>query len=500
MIPPEREAIEARALGARVASGTLWTVGMRVSIRLIGIVSVVILARVLVPEDFGIVAQAAMFYSFVELVTALGLEAALIQSRVAGRDHYDTVWTLNVMRGLLNAAVLALIAYPAAVFLREPRLDSVICFYAMASFVQGFANVGTVDFRKRFDFNRDFLFALWSKLAGFVVSIAVALVWRTYWAFVAGVLAGAATTVLASYLMSDYRPRFSLSMWRPLLHFSKWMLGHDLFNTLASRLDVLLLSRFSSVESVGVYSVSYEVAGTPTTEIAMPVARALMPGLSRVGEDREAFRSLYLSTLGLVLLAAVPAGIGVSALAGRITDVLLGASWATAVPLIQVLALFGVVRAVFPVSASAYLSFGRVDLLAKISLAGVLLNGIAVAAGVHLAGALGVAWGLLAASCCRLVLTLGVQMRVGMLDATALLRRCWKVLAAGTGMGAALSAWQLPAASALAPAAALLVLEILLGAAVFGAIIVALWPLTPGVHGPERALLDYLKTRLARSA
>src|SRR5689334_2895823 len=119
MIPPQGGEIGARALGARVVRGAFWTVAMRTSVRLVGIVSVLILARLLVPEDFGIVAQAAMFYSFVELVTALGLESALIQNQAAGREHYDTVWTLNVLRGLLNGSVLALIAYPAAVFLRQ---------------------------------------------------------------------------------------------------------------------------------------------------------------------------------------------------------------------------------------------------------------------------------------------------------------------------------------------------------------------------------------------
>lgn len=499
MISPHRETDETRTLGSKIASGTFWTVAMRMSTRLIGVISIVILARVLVPADFGIVAQASMFYSFIELITALGLETALIQNQAAVRDHYDTVWTLNVMRGLVNAILLAAVAYPASIYLHEPRLHSVIYFYAMASLVQGFANVGTVDFRKGLDFNRDFLFALWSKLAGFVVSIGVALIWRNYWAFVAGVLSGTSTTVATSYLMSSYRPRFSLSMWRPLFHFSKWVLGAELFGAVSTKLDVFILSRFSSVESVGVYTASYEIAGTPSTEIAMPVARALMPGLSKVGNDPEKFRSLYLSTMGLVLLIAIPAGIGVSVLAAPITHVLLGDKWTDAVALIQILAIFGITRAVFAVSASAYISFGRVDLLAKVSLANLVINCIGITIGVYLGGTNGVALGVLAASFCQLTLTLLVQMRIGILDGIGLIGRSWRVVAAGIVMGTTLTLWHGGLAFTRYPTIVLLFIEVGLGAAVFCTVVALLWRLSPGVHAPERVLVEYISARLARA-
>ena len=362
------------SLGGQVASGTLWTVAMRMSIRMLGVVSVVILARLLVPDDFGIVAQAAMFYSFVELITAFGFESALIQNQTASTAHYNTVWTLNIIRGAANAIALGAIAYPASLFLNEPRLDEVIWFYALASFLKGFANVGTVDFRKHLDFNRDFQFELWIKVCSFVASIAVAVIWRTYWSFVAGVLVGIITTIAASYLMSPFRPRFSLTMWRPLLDFSKWILGAELVGAISTKLDVFLLSRFSTAGNVGIYTVAYEIAGTPSTEIAMPVARALMPGLSKLGNDPVQFRSLYLSTASLVLLVAIPAGVGVTTLAEQITIVALGEKWLAAIPLIEILALYGITRAVFAVSASAFMAFGRVDLLGKLSVSGTLLS------------------------------------------------------------------------------------------------------------------------------
>jgi O-antigen/teichoic acid export membrane protein len=246
---------------------------------------------------------------------------------------------------------------------------------------------------------------------------------------------------------------------------------------------------------VGVYTVSYEIAGTPSTEIAMPVARALMPGLSKVGSDPGKFRSLYLSTLGLVLLVAIPAGIGVSALAAPITSVLLGAKWMHAVPLVQILALFGITRAVFAVSSPAYISFGRVDLLAKLSLASVILNCIGVSTGFYFGGTIGVAWGVLAASTCQTILTLIVQMRVRILDLIGLVGSCWKVLTAGIVMGVTINMLPLDVTFAGYPPLLGLLCEVAVGAMLFCVTVAALWRLPPNQRGPERVLIGYLGAR-----
>jgi lipopolysaccharide exporter len=488
------------SLAGKVARGTIWTVGMRMGIRLIGMVSVIILARILVPADFGIVAQASMIYSFLELVTAFGFESALIQNQKATADDYNTVWTFNVVRGVVNAVVLAVVAYPAAQILREDRLTDVIYFYALASFLRGLANVGTVDFRKEFAFNRDFQFEMWSKVAGFVATISVAWIWQSYWAFVAGVMSTSVTILITSFLMSPFRPRLSLAMWRPLLQFSKWVFGAELLSAVATKLDVFVLSRFSSVANVGVYTVSYEVSMTSSTEIAMPVARALMAGLSRVGDNPEQFRALYLSTIGLVLLVSIPAGVGVSVLAQYVTEVLLGQRWMNAIPLIQVLALFGITRAVIAVSTSAFMSYGRVDLLGKISFVAVVLRVLGVSVGFYLGDVIGMAWGVTIASLAQMLMTLIVQHHVAMLYWRDFFGSTWRVVVAAVIMAGTL---KLPIVSAIVVnngALIALTVEVLLGAAVFAAALATLWRLTGSKPGPEVTMFQYLTARVGRLA
>jgi O-antigen/teichoic acid export membrane protein len=485
------------SLGTRVAHGSFWTVGMQLSIRLLGIVSVLILARLLTPEDFGIVAKAAMLHGIFELVTTFGLDSALISNQKASRAHYDTVWTLEVLRGAGIGAILLVSAVPAAALFNEPRLDTVIYCYAAVAVLRGFVNVGIVDFRKSLSFDKDFVFNVLTKVSSFVATITAAILMRDYWAFVVGVATGAAVSVIASFTMSSYRPSLTLAEWRPLFHFSKWMLVSSFAGSISVKLDTLILSRFASTGALGVYTVSYDVSSAPSSELAMPVARAVMPGLAVLNESREQFAAMYVQALSLILCIAIPAACGLSVLANDITEVALGEQWQDAAGLIQILAFVGIGRAIMSLSTAGYISFGRVDVLGKISTIGLVLRGGCLAAGWVLAGVQGVAWGVLASTMLYAACTLLVQGGLGMLSLALLLRRTWRTalaatvmyvllleVAAGTGEG-----W----AGAL-PVLGLLV-SVVAGICVFVAGLVGLWVLSGRGDGPEALIVSYLKGR-----
>ena len=488
-----------RSIGDKIASGAFWTVGMRFSMRLLGIVSIIILARILVPEDFGIVAKAAMISSFLELITTFGLEAALIQNQSATAAHYNTVWTLHVIRGALIGAALAILAYPASQFFREPALNSILYFYALVSVIRGTVNVGTVDFRKKLEFDKDFRFNLYRKLAGFVATMIVAYIWRSYWAFVAGVLAASITALISSFFMSAYRPGFSLSEWRSLFQFSKWIFVSGIVSSISTKLDTFILSRLSTTEALGQYTVANEISGSASTEIAMPVARATMPGLAKVNNDPEQFRMIYTTSVLVLLFIAVPAGVGVSALAEDITSVVLGSKWSAVAPLIQILAFFGVARAVFSVSTSAYMSSGRVDILAKLSVVNLIMRIAFLGGGYYLGGILGLAWGVLGAALLQMLITLVTQHHIGLLELAKFVTQIWRVLVAAAlmfaGVRLALPAFDVFAATW--PVVALLA-EVVLGAAIYAFALVVLWLLSWNRQGPEVIVFNYLKQRLSR--
>ena len=144
------------SIRSSMARGAVWMVLFKLLERSLGMISMLILARLLVPADFGLMAMATSLVALLELITAFGVDTALVQRRDATPAHFNSAWTLNVCAGGAIATMMLLMSWPASVFYREPRVTAVICALAFAAAVQGFENIGVVTFRKemRFDFSR----------------------------------------------------------------------------------------------------------------------------------------------------------------------------------------------------------------------------------------------------------------------------------------------------------------------------------------------------------
>jgi O-antigen/teichoic acid export membrane protein len=209
---------------AGMVRGAAWNVAIRIVDRSIGMVSIAILARLLIPADFGVVALGSSFAGLLALLTAFGFDLWLIQNPRAERRHFDTVWTFKVLFGLATAALLALPAHHIARFYEEPRLAPVMLGLAVARAISSFDNVGLVWFRKDMAFDREFRFSLAKRLlTTFVATIPFALVWRDYRALVWGTIAGSCFGLALSYTMQPYRPRLSFAATRELFGFSRWL-------------------------------------------------------------------------------------------------------------------------------------------------------------------------------------------------------------------------------------------------------------------------------------
>ena len=140
------------SLEGKLKLGAILMITMRWAVRLMGLVSMVILARLLTPEDFGIVAMAMVFQALMEGLVNLNVELAIIRNQQAEKAHYDSAWTLGLVQFAVIGAILASLAGYAAEFYDEPRLEAVIWVAALALFVRGWVNIGVVDFRKDLNF------------------------------------------------------------------------------------------------------------------------------------------------------------------------------------------------------------------------------------------------------------------------------------------------------------------------------------------------------------
>lgn len=490
---------ERNSLGNSIFKGALWTVLMRFSIRLLGIISILILARVLVPEDFGLVAKAVLISGFLEMCSEFGFGNALIKKQDADRHDYDTAWTLTIIRGLVLSSIIIGFSGYFSIFLNEPALQLVFCCYGLATLITGFTNIGIVNFRKEMNFHLDFQFNLYLKLSSFFTTLTIALIWQTYWAFPIGILVKEITSVIVSYSLSNYRPRLSLQRWRPLFDFSKWMLSYNILSAISLKLDAFILSRFSGEKELGLYTVAYEVAGTPSAEIAMPVARASLPGLSKLNQEPSKFQAMNVGILASVLLIAVPAGMGLSALSVDATALLLGAKWSDAAVYIEILALFGITRVIGSTSVSSLIAFGLVDILAKLSIATLFIRLVSLPLGFYWAGSIGMAIGVLISGVLTMGMYLVVQRQFGMLSLSSLFKQIWRLCAAACVMYIILSTTivPLPYLSTL-PVALSLCITVSSGAIVFIASLIMLWVFNGMPAGVEKTTLSWARNKLPK--
>src|SRR5271170_8038873 len=166
----------ARSVLARTVRGAGWVIAWRLAMRVLGLASTLILVRLLVPSDFGLLALAASFAQTVDGMMTLGTEEAVIRQPNPDRHVYDTAWTLNVIRGLTVAAIVLLSAVPVARFFGDQRLVLVLIVIALPPLLDGLSNIGTVDFRREMQFQKEFAIMVLPKLFGIVATLTAALI------------------------------------------------------------------------------------------------------------------------------------------------------------------------------------------------------------------------------------------------------------------------------------------------------------------------------------
>lgn len=380
------------SINKQIAKGAAWMVAFKMVDKCIGLVSTIVLARMLQPEDFGLVAMSMVLLSALNLLISFGFEVQLIQNRNAGRDQFDTAWTFTVIFSCACGLALALLAAPASQFYREPRLEAIIFALAFGFALEGFSNIGTVAFRREMQFDREFKFLLGKRMSSLLVTIPLALWLQNYWALVIGQLSSTVLSVALSYYMSTYRPRFSLKSKLELFHTSKWLVINNLFGFLQNRSAPFLLARLSGASSVGVFSIGMEISTLPSNELVAPINRAAFPGYAKAAHDMDKLRDTFLKVIASIALVAIPAGVGVAVVADLFVPAVLGWKWLDAIPLIQLLAVFGVIKALQTNIPYVYLALGMAKRSTIIGSIQVVIYLAALYPAISGWGAMGAAW------------------------------------------------------------------------------------------------------------
>ena len=342
-----------------MTKGALWMILARLSDRSLGFVSTIILVRILTPADFGIVAMATSVIAICELLGQVGLDVVLIQNPSTSRRHYDTAWTFSIIIAAIIAVLLVLIAVPVSHLYGEPRLLPILLSLAAGSLISGFENIGIVAFRRELQFKKEFQYIFGKKIVGFFFTIVLAFILRSYSALIAGMVISRLAGVCLSYYVQEYRPRWSLEARADLFHFSKWLVISNFVTVTNSRAADFIVGKFAGAHALGIFSVSYEMSNLPTSELIAPINRAVFPGYARKSADPNALREGYLNVIAIIAGFGIPAAFGIAATSHSIVTLFLGDQWLEAIPLVSILAFYGVLAAMKTNAHYIYLALGR---------------------------------------------------------------------------------------------------------------------------------------------
>ncbi len=326
-------------VGRSAVVGGTWTVGARLISRVIDLCTMVILAHLLRPADFGLVAIAMTVIFIVEAALEMPLSQALVRLKHPVADHYDTAFTLGLLRGLLLGVILCLTARPFSHFYADARLLPLICVLSLAPASRGLVSPRLADFSRRFDFAPDFIMEFVGKLVAFAVALTLALMTRSYWAIAAGTVISPTVATVVSYIVAPYRPRLSLKSLPAFSGFLGWITAAQVISAMNWQADRLILGKLTSRTEMGLFTAANDTANIPLMAFLSPLMRPLLSAFSVTCENNERLVNSYQLSATAIVSLGLPLLIGESLLASAGTRLLLGSHWSGSAVLLKWLAL-----------------------------------------------------------------------------------------------------------------------------------------------------------------
>ncbi len=388
----ENTSVHKMSLRAEAVSGIKWTTISQVGQQVMQFATSIILARLLLPSDFGLMAMAFVVISFVSLFRDLGTSAAIIQHKEPPEILLSTLFWINSLIGLIGMVTLFLTAPLVANFYREPRASSLLEALSVTFFVSGLSALPRAILERNLAFERLAAVETSAALVGSLVGIASALIGAGVWSLALKATSDAIVSTGMLWIFSRYRPHLCFQ-WRELKAVGAYSLnltGFTITNYFARNADSILIGRLLGAESLGFYTLAYRTMLYPLQNISHVIARVMFPVYSRMHRENISLRESYLTVAGVIAFFSFPLMLGLMGLSRPFISTVFGQKWEPVVLLVIILAPVGMFQSVATTVGSIYQSKGRTDWMFRWGLGAAFVTVIATLVGIN-GGIIGVA-------------------------------------------------------------------------------------------------------------
>jgi len=347
---------EGGSLKEKTFRSGLWVAFGSIVVRSIEFLRSIILARLLSPEIFGLMAIILMVCNGLDTVSNTGFSEAIVQKKIVNKETTDTAWVISILRGCCLAVLLFLCSSFVAAFYHRPELGLFLKIVCVGFIIQGLKNTNTVLYRKELNFKFITISQQITMIFYFFVVVTAAYFLRSVWALIIGQLSIYFCNMIISYYIQPVHPTFYFNkkIAKELFSYGKFLAVGAIVVFITLEIDNAIIGRVLGMDALGFYALAYTLANLPATHISRIVSDVMFPAYSKLQDDLEGLNRVYLKTLRLITTFSVPAATGIVLLAPEIVGVVYGEKWLPAVPALQVLCLFGLLRSIGATAGSIF--------------------------------------------------------------------------------------------------------------------------------------------------
>jgi O-antigen/teichoic acid export membrane protein len=387
------------ALKRNAASGVKWSTISQAARQGMQFITIIILARLLSPSDFGLMGMALVVIVFVTVFKDLGTAAAVIQQRTLSDRQLSSIFWVNVAFGFIATVLIFVSAPLVAYFYHEERLTPILEVLSLSFVISGIGILQQALLERELAFRALAKVETIAVTSGAIVGVGSALLDARVWSLVYQALSIAIVTTVLLWVSSAWRPRlvFDWTEVKAVSNYSLNLTGFNIFNYFCRNADYLLIGRFLGAQDLGYYTLAYRIMLFPVQSIIMIVTRVMFPVYSQLQDDDARLRRAYLKVAGIVALITFPMMFGVMALSKPFVLSVFGSEWMPIVVLLVILAPVGLIQSVETTVGAIYQAKGRTDWMLRWGIAEGLLTVIAFVIGLR--------WGIIGVAAAYAVVT-----------------------------------------------------------------------------------------------
>ena len=337
-----------KTLPQKMVQGGAFISSLKIIRKVLSLIRLVVIGRILAPSDFGLMGIALLTMSALETFSTTGFSHALIQKKENTHNYLDAAWTVLIMRGFIIFIMLYLAAPYVAVFFHSPEVKPIIQVLGLVTFFQAFANIGVIFFHKELEFNKVFIYRFVGISTNFIVAVVAAIILRSVWALVLGLLAEKIVSIVVSYLIHPYRPRLSkdIEKAKELFGFGRWILGSSILVFIGEHIDDIFVGRVLSAMALGFYQMAYRISNMLETEITQVISSVAFPAYAKIQDKQVRLQKAYFRIMRLTIAISLPITVGMILLAPEFTQIFLSEKWIPMVTAMQLLAVAGLIKSI----------------------------------------------------------------------------------------------------------------------------------------------------------